>query len=74
MRIGTIGSGAIVNDFIKAAQIVEGVEFAAAYSRDIKKAENLVETYNMETAFDNYEKMLESDIDTVYIASPNSLH
>lgn len=74
MRIGTIGSGEIVNDFIKAAQKVEGVEFAAAYSRDIKKAESLVETYKMETAFDNYEKMLESDIDTVYIASPNSLH
>ncbi|CAM3700600.1 Gfo/Idh/MocA family protein [Erysipelothrix urinaevulpis] len=74
MRIGTIGTGVIVKAFIEAAQLVEGVAFVASYSRNISKAEEFVALYQMETAYDNYEAMLESDIDTVYIASPNSLH
>lgn len=75
MRIGTIGTGVIVDEFIKAATLVKGVEVIASYSRTLNKAEEFSARYSMDYAYDNLEAMLTNDeIDTIYIASPNSLH
>lgn len=75
MKIGTIGSGVIVDGFIQAAVLVEGVEFIASYSRTLSKAQEFSNRYDMKYAYDSLEEMLKnSEIDTIYIASPNSLH
>lgn len=75
MRIGTIGTGAIVGQFIEAAKSVPGVEVHAVYSRDKMRAESFAQQYQTACAYDNYERMLADDhIDTIYVASPNSLH
>ena len=74
MKIGTIGSGVIVDGFIQSAVLVDGVEFIASYSRTLSKAQEFSDRYEMKYAYDNLEEMFNnSEIDTIYIASPNSL-
>ena len=77
MNIGVIGSGMIVESFIKASKIHEGINIISIYSRDIKREriEYLVKKFSIKFAYDDYEKMLDNqDIDFIYVASPNSLH
>ncbi len=75
MKLGTIGSGFIVLQFLDAASKVDDVELIASYSRTLDKAESLKEKFNMKEAYDDYETFLNaSSFDTIYIASPNSLH
>lgn len=75
MKLGTIGSGVIVLQFLDAATKVERVSLVAAYSRTLSKAIELKNKFSMLEAYDNYDEFIHSDsFDTVYIASPNSLH
>lgn len=75
MRIGTIGSGVIVSEFIKAARLVEGVEFEAVYSRDLERGEEFSKQNQIAKVYTDLEQMFnDPQIDFIYIASPNSLH
>lgn len=75
MRIATIGSGPIVNQFITGAQAVIGVEIAAIFSRDLSKAEAKAKQFNVAKAYDSLEAIKnDPEIDFVYIALPNALH
>lgn len=75
MRIGTIGTGRIVDDFLAAVELSEGIECVAMYSRKRATAEYLSEKYNVKTIYtDLVELFTDADVDMVYIASPNSLH
>lgn len=75
MKLGTIGTGVIVFQFLDAATKVDGVELVATYSRSLNKAITLKDKFNMSEVYDDYNAFLKaSTFDTVYIASPNSLH
>ncbi|MEG2983114.1 MAG: Gfo/Idh/MocA family oxidoreductase [Peptostreptococcaceae bacterium] len=73
MKLGLIGTGWIVSDFIKSMREIKGVEIYAVYSRTSEKGENFARENNVKHVYTNYEEMLEH-IDLIYIASPNSLH
>jgi len=73
--LGTIGSGFIVDYILKNVQKIDGIKVVAMYSRNIDKANELIKKYNAEYAYDNLDDLVNSEhINTVYIASPNSLH
>lgn len=75
MKLATIGSGFIVLQFLDACKKVESVELVASYSRNIGNANELKDNFNMKEAYDDYEVFIHSkSFDTIYIASPNSLH
>lgn len=75
MKIGTIGSGFIVDHFIEAGRRVEGVSFVACYSRSRENAKAFSEKHGIKSYYYDLDEMLRDEaIDTVYIASPNSLH
>ncbi len=75
MKIGTIGSGVIVEEFIQAARIVDGVSFDAAYSRTMDRASLFAQKNDISKAYDDLDAMLaDPALDFIYIASPNSLH
>ncbi|MCH5198079.1 MAG: Gfo/Idh/MocA family oxidoreductase [Oscillospiraceae bacterium] len=74
MKIGTIGTSWICEAFISAAKHVGGYEFKAAYSRTQEKAEAYAKKHGFEKCYTNLTEMAKSDIDAVYIASPNSFH
>lgn len=75
MRIGTIGTGFIVDAIIEAAKLDKSISFTAVYSRSTETGTKFADKYNIKHVFDDMEAFLNSDtFDVVYIASPNSLH
>lgn len=76
MRLGIIGSGMIVNDFLEITPYLDGIELRGIYGRKSseEKLNKLKNENNIKEIFYDYEELLKSDIDTVYIALPNNLH
>jgi scyllo-inositol 2-dehydrogenase (NADP+) len=74
MKILTIGTSIITTHFCEAVLKSKHSTINAVYSRDLKKAESFARTYNA-LSYDNLEEALNDlNIDTVYVASVNSLH
>ncbi len=75
MKIATIGSNIIVDKFISAVHTVDGCEVVACYSRTKERALEFATKHDILNHYTSLSEMLEnSDIDFIYIASPNSLH
>lgn len=74
IKFGVIGTGWIAEEFVKGAALVKELEFAAVYSRSREKGAAFAEKFGGAKIFDDIDEFARSDIDAVYIASPNSLH
>lgn len=77
MNLGIYGTGMIVQDFLPSLQHITGIHLQAILStpRSLAQAESLSKTYSIKTVFTQEEQMLkDSKIDTIWIATPNSLH
>ena len=75
IRLGTIGSGKIVHSILNGVMETEGISLEAVYSRTNANAEELAAKYGCSKAYTDMDMFLEDkDINTIYIASPNSLH
>ena len=75
MKFAVIGTFWLSENFIKALQNVEGVEYFAQYSRSLEKAKSFSEKFGNVKLFDDLEALAsDPEIDAVYIASPNALH
>ncbi|MGI5932686.1 MAG: Gfo/Idh/MocA family protein [Eubacterium sp.] len=77
MRLGIIGSGAIVTDALEAIGEVPEIEKRAIFARphSRKTAEAFQKTYGIAQVYTDYEQLLEeSGADTVYIGLINSVH
>lgn len=75
MKLATIGSGSIVDLAYQSFNEIENIETVAVYSRTMEKAKAFAQKHNVECAYDDLDQMFANpNIDTVYIASPNSLH
>lgn len=75
MKLGILGTGKIVNDLLT---IIDKLDFECVEIlgtlRSREKTIELYEKYNMKAYYFDYDEMLKSDIDTVYVALPNHLH
>lgn len=75
VRFATIGTSIITEAFTRALELAEGARLAGVYSRDLEHAEAFGEPRGAELFFDDLDDLASSsDIDAVYIASPNILH
>jgi len=76
MKLGIIGTGTIVEEFLPQLSEMKQIEIKAlcATKRSYEKAEQMCKTYQIPECFCDLEELLLSDIDTVYIALPNHLH
>jgi len=75
MKIGTIGTGSIVETFLDAVQEVENVECTAVFSRKKETGEALAGKYNVKQIYTDFHLLLKDEnVNFIYIASPNSLH
>ncbi len=74
IKYGVIGSGWIAESFVEGAQTVEGMCFAAMYSRTYEKGKEFAEKFGCENIYTDINEFAKSDIDAVYIASPNLFH
>ena len=75
MNVGTIGTSFITDYLIEAMKKVDGVTVYGCYSRTKDKAEEFRDKHQLNQSYYNLIDMFnDSNIDTIYIASPNSLH
>lgn len=75
MKIGTIGTGFIVEWFLTAVEHNENCECLAVFSRKEETGRALADKFNVKKVYTDYDEMLnDKEIDFIYIASPNSLH
>lgn len=75
MKIGTIGTGSIVENFLSGIEQIEGVQCVAVYSRKAETGRRLAGNFNISKVYTDLDAMLNDKvIDFIYVASPNSLH
>ncbi|WP_286271698.1 Gfo/Idh/MocA family protein [Thalassotalea hakodatensis] len=75
IRIATVGSNIITEQFLGAIKHTNLFDIAGIYSRSAKKAEALATKHSARFVFNCLDELAScSEIDAVYIASPNSLH
>ena len=75
INFGTVGTGWITESFIEAAKLSGQLQLTGVYSRTEDKAKQLADTYNARIYYTDIEEMAKSsEIEVVYIASPNSVH
>lgn len=75
MKFGTIGTSWITDSFIDAAKEANEFTLVAVYSRSEDKAKQFAAKHDVNHVFTDLQQMtVSSEIECVYIASPNSLH
>jgi predicted dehydrogenase len=75
MRIGTVGTGFIVDSFIDAISRTDNAEVLVIYSRSEETAQAFAAKHNLTKWHTDRDAFLnDPEIDVVYVASPNSLH
>ena len=74
LRLGVIGSNFVADWLCDTAKITDGVTPAAVYSRTEERGHAFAGAHGIPAVFTDMEAFLSSDIDAVYIASPNICH
>ncbi len=77
MKIGIIGTGSIIPDFLKAAVQVEGLTMHAICGRPGRMArmQELAALAPFKMFYEDYDAMLDdTEVEAVYVAVPNHLH
>lgn len=75
IRLATIGTGEIVRHILDAVKATPGISLQAVYSRTEEKGRSFAASFGCDTVYTDLDAMLaDPDINTVYVASPNSLH
>ncbi|EGO63055.1 Gfo/Idh/MocA family protein [Acetonema longum] len=76
MKLGIAGSGMIVQEFLTITAYLKETELTAICGTKRSEAalKDLSDKYNIQNRFVSYDELLDSAIDTVYVAVPNNLH
>ena len=75
MKLGIIGSGMIVKDFLSFAHELPEIKLEAIAARNIENLKELQSKYNIKNIYTDIDICLENkEIDTIYVAVPNYLH
>lgn len=76
MKLGIVGAGTIVPDFLNAAKEIQDIEVVSISEQesDLKIMKKLAEENTINNIYTSYSDMLKDDIEIVYVAVPNSLH
>ncbi len=76
IHLGIIGTNWITHQFVQAAQATGEYKLTAVYSRKMTTAQTFAKNYDQKvTCLTDLDAFVQSDeMETIYIASPNSLH
>lgn len=77
MKLGIIGSGNIVKEFLPATASLDNLKLTAIATtkRSFKVGQNLAKQYGIDYCYDDYCEMLKNpQADTVYIGTPSAMH
>ena len=74
LKLGIIGTNFVVDWLCDAVDATDGIVNHAVYSRTSERGNEFAAKHNIPNVYTDMEAFLSSDIDAVYIASPNFLH
>ncbi len=75
LNIGSVGTSSIMELIQEAIRLTPGISCNLIYSRDKERGRKFADLVGVKEICDNYEELFKrSDIDVVYIASPNKCH
>ncbi len=74
IKLANIGTSFITEQFIAGTKISGKLSHAAVYSRSREKGEEFARKYGVRTVYTDINELAASDIDAVYVASPNHMH
>ena len=74
IKLGFIGSNFVSDWLADAAATCDSYGLCAIYSRTAEKGGDFASRHGIPTVYTDMEAFLSSDIDAVYIASPNCCH
>ena len=75
MKLGIIGSGMIVKDFLSFAHELPEIKLEAIAARNIENLKELQSKYNIKNIYTDIDLCLENkEIDAIYVAVPNNIH
>ncbi|MDO5147167.1 MAG: Gfo/Idh/MocA family oxidoreductase [Eubacteriales bacterium] len=75
MKLGILGTGKIVQETLPMFMELELEKiYLFSTKRSEERAKELVERYGLWGSFTDYEALLKTDVDTIYVALPNHLH
>ena len=74
LKLGIIGSNFVSDWLCEATRLTEDFELRAVFSRTAEKGNAFAEKQSIGKVYTDFEQFLSSDIDAVYIASPNFAH
>ncbi len=74
MKYGIIGTGWIAQAFIAGARLKCDAEIAAVYSRTSQRGNEFALRNKIPLVFTEFDAFLASDVDAIYVASPNVCH
>lgn len=76
MKLGILGTGMIVKDFLSISSELKNIEIVAICNIRASKDAiiEFAKGYHIKQAYLNFEELIASDVDTIYIALPNHLH
>lgn len=74
IKLGIIGTNFVSDWLCDAVDNTDGIGNEAVYSRTVEKGSEFADKHNIKRVFTNINEFFDSDIDAVYIASPNKFH
>lgn len=74
IKLGIIGSNFVSDWLCESVERTEGICCHAVYSRTLERGKEFADKYHIGKVYTDMAEFLSSDIDAVYIASPNKLH
>lgn len=76
MKLGIVGAGMIVKDFLSISHLLQDIELEAICGtpRSEDTLNELKDKYGIKKVFCDYDELLNSDLDIIYIGVPNNLH
>lgn len=75
LTIGTVGTSAIMKTIQEAIALTEGLHTKIIYSRNKQRGREFADSVGVCESCDDYQEMIQrTDLDIIYIASPNKLH
>lgn len=75
MKLGILGTGMIVKDLLTTINQLSIEKLSILGTNQTKEeTETLAKKYHIQECFYDYQELLKSDVDTIYVALPNHLH
>ena len=74
MRLGVIGAGMIVKEFLPHLVKMDGLEVVAVMARRLEAVQEVCAANGVPHAVTCFDELLDLGIDTVYVAVPNAMH